>query len=168
MSKTNFKGDPVILAGEFVSKGTKAPDFELVKDNLGTYKLIDGKGQHLILNIFPSLDTDVCASSVIKFNEIATSLPNSTVLSISKDLPFAQKRFCVNEGISNIIPLSDFRCDSDFGTKYGVLIKSGPLSGLLARSIVIIDPNGSVVYSELVSEITKEPDYDKVIEFMKQ
>ena len=126
-----------------------------------------GKGKYLILNIFPSLDTGVCATSVRKFNQLAANQPNTVVLAISKDLPFAQGRFCTTEGISNVIPLSDYRYTSDFAEKYGVLMTDGPLTGLLARSVVVVDPEGKVVYTELVPEITQEPDYEAALKAVK-
>ena len=167
MAKTAFKGTPVTLAGEFVKVGTSAPEFTLVKGDLSNYTLKDGKGKYLILNIFPSLDTGVCATSVRKFNQLAANQPNTVVLAISKDLPFAQGRFCTTEGISNVIPLSDYRYTSDFAEKYGVLMTDGPLAGLLARSVVVIDPEGKVVYTELVPEITQEPNYEAALKAVK-
>jgi len=158
-----FKGIIVTLLGTFVSPGTKAPDFNLVKNDLSEYTLNENKGKYVVLNIFPSLDTGVCAMSVRRFNEMASELPNTTVLCISKDLPFAQSRFCTVEGIENVVPLSDFRNTSSFGEAYGVLMKDGPLQGLLARAVVVINPQGEVVYSELVPEITQEPDYEAVL-----
>ena len=158
-----FKGILVTLVGSFVTSGTMAPDFSLVKNDLSEYILNDDKGKYVVLNIFPSLDTGVCAMSVRRFNEMAAALPNTTVLCISKDLPFAQSRFCTVEGIENVVPLSDFRNTSSFGEAYGVLMKDGPLQGLLARAVVVINPQGEVVYSELVPEITQEPDYEAVL-----
>ena len=158
-----FKGILVTLVGSFVTPGTMAPDFSLVKNDLSEYTLNDNKGKYVVLNIFPSLDTGICAMSVRRFNEMAAALPNTTVLCISKDLPFAQSRFCTVEGIENVIPLSDFRNTSSFGEAYGVLMKDGPLQGLLARAVVVINPQGEVVYSELVPEITQEPDYEAVL-----
>ena len=158
-----FKGIIVTLLGTFVTPGTKAPDFNLVKNDLNEYTLKENKGKYVVLNIFPSLDTGVCAMSVRRFNEMASELPNTTVLCISKDLPFAQSRFCTVEGIENVVPLSDFRNTSSFGEAYGVLMKDGPLQGLLARAVVVINPQGEVVYSELVPEITQEPDYEAVL-----
>ena len=158
-----FKGILVTLVGSFVTPGTMAPDFSLVKNDLSEYTLNDNKGKYVVLNIFPSLDTGVCAMSVRRFNEMASELPNTTVLCISKDLPFAQSRFCTVEGIENVVPLSDFRNTSSFGEAYGVLMKDGPLQGLLARAVVVINPQGEVVYSELVPEITQEPDYEAVL-----
>jgi thiol peroxidase len=116
----------------------------------------------VILNVFPSIDTAVCAASVRKFNEAAAGLKDTVVLAISRDLPFAQKRFCGAEGIENVVTLSAMR-DTDFGEKYGVLITSGPLAGLFARSVVVLDPNGKVVYRELVPEIKEEPKYDAAL-----
>ena len=159
MSKTMFKGMPVNLLGEFVQVGAIAPNFSLVKGDLSRFSLKDGKGKNLILNLFPSLDTTVCAASVRKFNQVAATLPNTLVLCISKDLPFAQSRFCTTEGIEQVIPLSDYLYDSDFAQTYGLLMSDGPLKGLLARSVVIIDPSGKVIYTELVADIVDEPNY---------
>ena len=158
-----FKGIVVTLLGTFVTPGTKAPDFNLVKNDLSEYTLNENKGKYVVLNIFPSLDTGVCAMSVRRFNQMASELPNTTVLCISKDLPFAQSRFCTVEGIENVVPLSDFRNNSSFGEAYGVLMKDGPLQGLLARAVVVINPQGEIVYSELVPEITQEPNYEAVL-----
>ena len=158
-----FKGNPVTLAGSFISVGTNAPNFNLVKNDLSEYTLTENKGKYLVLNIFPSLDTGVCATSVRRFNKMASELPNTTVLCISKDLPFAQSRFCTTEGIANVVPLSDFRQASSFGEEYGVLMNDGPLQGLLARAVVVINPLGDVIYSELVPEITQEPNYEAVL-----
>lgn len=162
MATTKFKGQPVKLIGEFIQVGKVAPDFELVKKDLSSFSLKDLKGKTIVLNIFPSMDTGVCATSVRTFNKLAAELKDTVVLAISKDLPFAQGRFCSAEGIENVIPLSDFRF-SDFDESYGVLMADGPLAGLLARSVVVIDKNGKVVYTELVPEITQEPDYDKAM-----
>ena len=158
-----FKGIIVTLLGTFVTPGTKAPYFNLVKNDLSEYTLNENKGKYVVLNIFPSLDTGVCAMSVRRFNQMASELPNTTVLCISKDLPFAQSRFCTVEGIENVVPLSDFRNTSSFGEAYGVLMKDGPLQGLLARAVVVINPQGEIIYSELVPEITQEPDYEAIL-----
>lgn len=166
MSTTNFKGAPVKIAGKFIEKGAVAPDFALVKTDLSSLSLKDLKGKNVVLNIFPSLDTSVCAASVRKFNKLAAGLPDTVVLAVSKDLPFAHARFCSTEGIENVIPVSDFRV-SDFDVKYGVLMEDGPLAGLLARSVVVVDKEGKVAYTELVPEITQEPDYDKAIAALK-
>lgn len=166
MATTNFKGKPVKLIGEFIQVGKVAPDFELVKNDLSSFSLKDLKGKTIVLNIFPSMDTGVCAASVRKFNKLAAGLEDTVVLAISKDLPFAQGRFCSAEGIENVIPLSDFRI-SDFDESYGVCMADGPLAGLLARSVVVIDKSGKVAYTELVPEITQEPDYDKALAAVK-
>jgi thiol peroxidase len=159
MAKITLKGNPVNTSGNLPSKGAQAPAFTLVKSDLGTQSLADLKGKKLILDIFPSLDTSTCAMGVRKFNQLATSKENTVVLGISKDLPFAHKRFCTAEGITNVETLSGFR-DSSFGKAYGVDIIDGPMAGLYARSVVVIDEQGKVVYTQLVPEITHEPDYD--------
>ena len=164
---TTFKGTPIRLEGHFPQAGETAPDFYLAKNDLSDFSLKDGKGQYLILNIFPSLDTGVCATTVRRFNQMAASLPGAMVLCISKDLPFAQNRFCAAEGIEHTLLLSDFRYTSRFGEEYGVLITNGPMRGLLARAVVIIDPEGKVVYSELVNEVTREPNYDAALKAVK-
>ena len=166
MNSVTLKGKPIELQGRFVKAGDMAPDFCLVSENLSDFTLKDGAGGNLVLNIFPSLDTDVCANSVRRFNKMATELPHTRVLCISRDLPFAQQRFCTVEGLFYVTPLSDFRPHSDFGEAYGVLIAGGPMAGLLARAVVVINPEGKVVYSELVPEITKEPDYGKALQAM--
>lgn len=163
-----FQGTPVKLAGEFVKAGTKVPEFVLTKADLSSFISKDelGKG-FLLLNIFPSIDTPVCAASVRHFNEEAASLKNTRVLCISKDLPFAQARFCGAEGLKNVITLSSFRPGCTFGKDFGVQIESEPLTGLFARAIVIINPKGEIVYSQLVPEITNEPDYAAAIAALK-
>ena len=166
MATTKFKGQPVKIIGEFIKVGTVAPDFELVKTDLSSFFLKDLKGKNVILNIFPSLDTSVCATSVRKFNKLAASLPDTVVLAISKDLPFAHARFCTTEGIDKVITLSAFRC-SCFEDKYGMLMVDGPLKGLLARGVIVVDEAGKVVYEELVPEITNEPNYEAAIASLK-
>lgn len=166
MATTNFKGQPVKLLGEFIQVGKVAPDFELVKTDLSSFSLKELNGKNVILNIFPSLDTGVCAASVRKFNKEAVSLSDTVVLAISKDLPFAHSRFCTAEGIENVVPLSDFRF-SDFDENYGVRMTDGPLSGLLARAVVVVGKDGKVAYAELVPEITQEPDYEKALAAVK-
>lgn len=163
MAKTAFQGNPVSLAGEFITVGAKAPEFSLVKGDLGSLTLADVKGKYVVMNIFPSMDTGVCAASVRKFNKLAAGMDNTVVLAISKDLPFAQGRFCTAEGIDNVVPLSDYRYTSAFGNDYGVLMTDGPLCGLLARAVVVLNPDGEVIYTELVPEITQEPDYDSAL-----
>jgi thiol peroxidase len=162
MAKITLKGNPVNTSGNLPLKGTLAPDFNLVKSDLGQQTLSELKGKRLILNIFPSLDTSVCAMSVRKFNQIAAGKINAVVLAISKDLPFAHKRFCTTEGINNVVTVSGFR-DSSFGKLYGVDIIDGPMAGLYARSVVVVDETGKVIYTQLVPEITQEPDYDPAI-----
>ena len=162
MRKVNFKKHPVTLKGSLPETGKAAPSFSLVKSDLATITLEDLKGKTLVLNIFPSLDTGVCATSVRKFNQLAANMKDTLVLAISRDLPFAHSRFCTVEGIENVITLSDFRATS-FSEDYGVLMADGPLQGLLARAIVVIDPELVVRYVQLVPEITQEPDYDEVL-----
>ena len=162
MAKITLKGNPINTSGNLPAKGSNAPDFKLVKSDLGSLSLSELKGKKLILNIFPSLDTSVCATSVRKFNQLAAGKTNTVVLAISKDLPFAHQRFCSTEGITNVTTLSGFR-DSAFGKAYGIDIIDGPLAGVYGRSIVVVDEKGKVTYTELVPEITQEPDYDKAL-----
>lgn len=162
MATITFKGDKVNTSGELPQKGASAPDFTLVKSDLSEVSLSDFKGKNVILNIFPSLDTGVCAASVRRFNKEATALDNTVVLGISADLPFAAGRFCSAEGIENVISLSNFRAQ-DFGKNYGLLMTDGPLKGLLARAVVVIDKDGKVIHNELVPEIAQEPDYNSAI-----
>ena len=162
-NSVKFKGRETFLRGTFPAAGDSAPDFKLAQGDLSDFTFADADGKKTVLNIFPSLDTSVCAMSVRKFNEMAAKLADVEVLCISKDLPFAQNRFCVAEGIANITPLSDCRIDSHFGEDYGVLIESGALCGLLARAVVVVDQKGKVVYSALSGEITEEPDYARVL-----
>jgi thiol peroxidase len=159
MATTKFKGNDVHTSGELPKVGSQAPDFTLVGSDLQEIKLNNFKGKRLVLNIFPSLDTGVCAMSVRKFNQWVSEKENTVVLCVSKDLPFAQKRFCGAEGLENVITASDFRFNS-FAKEYGVLLLDGPLEGLMSRSVVAIDENGKVLYTELVPEITTEPNYE--------
>ncbi|MDO5683749.1 MAG: thiol peroxidase [Propionibacteriaceae bacterium] len=158
MATTAFKGDPVQTVGDLPTQGTPAPDFAVTGADLSEVKLADLAGRRIVLNIFPSIDTGVCATSVRKFNELAAGLDNTTVLCVSADLPFALGRFCGAEGIENVQTGSTFR--SSFGADYGVTMADGPLQGLLARSVVVLDTDGTVLHSELVPEIAQEPDYD--------
>lgn len=162
MARVTFKGNPVNTSGELPSVGATAPDFSLVSTELSDVKLSDYKGKNIVLNIFPSLDTGTCAASVRRFNKEAVALDNTVVLGISADLPFAAGRFCSAEGIKDVVTLSNFRDDA-FAEDYGLLMTDGPLKGLLARAVVVIDPEGKVVYTELVSEIAQEPDYQSAI-----
>lgn len=147
--------------------GEKAPAFKLTTPDLGEIELNDFKGKTVVLNIFPSLDTSVCATSVRRFNAEASKLPDTQVICVSMDLPFAAKRFCTAEGIDNLIVASAFRSPM-FAQKYGVEIVDGPLTGLLARSVVVIDPKGTVAYTELVNEITTEADYSAALRIIKE
>jgi len=162
MAGTKFKSSEVKISGSLPKIGSKAPNFTLVKSDLSEIKLSDYSGKHLILNIFPSLDTSVCAASVRKFNKEAANLPNTVVLAVSADLPFASGRFCTTEGIENVIPASVYR-NPEFAKDYGVLMIDGPLKGLLARAVVVINPEGNISYIELVPEITQEPNYQTAI-----
>ena len=161
MSQVTLKGNPVEVGGSFLQAGQAAPEFRLVAGDLSEKSLADFAGKRKVLNIFPSVDTGVCAASVRKFNEKAASLANTAVLCVSQDLPFAQSRFCGAEGIENVVMLSAFR--SPFAQDYGVALAGGPLAGLTARAVVVLDENNQVVYSQLVPEITEEPDYEAVL-----
>lgn len=165
MQKVNFNGMTFEVAGKLPEAGEKAKDFTLVAQDLSEIKLEDFKGKRVVLNIFPSLDTDVCAASVRRFNSEASELPNTVVLCISMDLPFAASRFCTVNGIKNVMTASGFR--SDFGDEYGVRLKNGPLADLYARALVVINENGEVIGSQLVEEITNEPDYELAKKLLK-
>ena len=158
MASITFKNDPVTTVGELPAKGSTLPAFELVGQDLGAVASADLAGKRVVLNIFPSLDTGTCAMSVRKFNEVAAGLDNTVVVCVSKDLPFAQARFCGAEGIENVVTGSAFR--SSFGEDFGVTMKDGPLAGLLSRAVVIADADGTVLYAEQVAEVSEEPDYD--------
>ena len=166
MSTVTLKGSPIKIAGELPAKGSEAPDFLLTKSDLSDVTLKDFAGSMLVLNIFPSIDTPVCAASVRRFNVEAAKLDNCKVLCISKDLPFAHSRFCETEGIKNVITLSELR-NCDFGDKYGVRILEGALAGLLARSVVVINESGKIAYTQLVPEITQDPDFEAVLKYIK-
>ena len=163
MAEITLKGTPINTSGQLPEPGAAAGGFTLVGQDLSETSLSDLAGKTVVLNIFPSIDTPVCAASVRKFNELASGKENTVVLCISADLPFATGRFCGAEGLENVVSLSTFR-DNSFGTDYGVLIVDGPLKGLLARAIVVIGSDGTVKYTELVPEIAQEPDYDKAVE----
>ncbi len=166
MAKITFKGNPINSIGTLPAVGSKAPDFKLTKTDLSDVSLKDFAGKKIILNIFPSIDTGVCATSVRKFNTEAAGLPNTVVVGVSKDLPFAHKRFCGAENITGVVTTSDLR-EGSFGKAYGVTMSEGPLAGLFSRSIVVIDETGNVKYVEQVPEITQEPDYAKAIAAVK-
>ena len=158
-----LQGQPIKISGQSLKDGDMAKDFTLVDTDLRERSLSDFKGKRLILNIFPSIDTGVCASSVRKFNKEAVSLENTQVLCISEDLPFAHQRFCGAEGIEDVISLSAFR-DEDFAERYGLRIEDSPLAGLLSRAVIVTDETGKVIHSELVPEIAQEPDYELALE----
>ena len=162
MATVTFKGNPVETTGNLPAVGSAAPEFALCKGDLGTASLKDYAGKNVILNIFPSVDTPTCATSVKTFNEKAASADNAVVLCVSADLPFAQGRFCGAEGIENVETLSTFR-SPDFGKTYGTELTSDPLSGLHSRAIVVIGPDGSVKHTEHVAEIADEPNYDAAL-----
>jgi thiol peroxidase len=162
MATVTLGGNPVHTNGELPHKGDKAKDFQLSKEDLSTATLADFAGKNIILNIFPSIDTSTCATSVRKFNEKASGLENTVVLCISRDLPFAQKRFCGAEGLENVHCLSDFK-EGKFGKDYGLEFTDGKLAGLHSRAVVVIDENGTVTYSEQVAEIANEPNYEAAI-----
>jgi thioredoxin-dependent peroxiredoxin len=162
MATTKLKGNPVRTSGELPKPGSKAPDFTLVNADLKELSLRDFSGRRKILNIFPSVDTPVCATSTRKFNEKAGALSNTAVICISADLPFAFKRFCAAEGLSAVHTGSVFRSPG-FGQSYGVRLEDGPLAGVLARAVIVLDENDKVLHAELVPEIAQEPDYEAAL-----
>jgi thioredoxin-dependent peroxiredoxin len=166
MAQITLKGKPINTVGALPAVGQKAPDFRLTKQDLSDVRLKDFQGKKVVLNIFPSIDTGVCAASVRRFNQEAADLPGTVGVGVSKDLPFALGRFCGAEGIKNVVTTSDLR-DGTFGKAYGVSIVDGPLEGLLSRSVVVIDPTGVVKFTEQVPEIAQEPDYAKAIAAVK-
>ncbi len=162
MAQFTLKGNPFNTVGDLPAVGNPAPAFALVGSDLGDVTLAGLKGKKIVLNIFPSLDTDVCAASVRRFNQEAAALENTVVVCASMDLPFAHKRFCTAEGIEGVVSASDFR-SGEFSRDYGVRIADGPLAGLMARSVVVIDESGTVVHSQLNAETVEEPDYDTAL-----
>lgn len=162
MSTVTLGGNPVHTNATLPAVGSVAPQFQLVGSDLSDVSLQDFKGQRVILNIFPSIDTATCATSVRTFNKMANDLENTKILCISRDLPFAQKRFCGSEGLENVVNLSDFR-DGSFGDNYGLTLTDSALKGLHARAIVVVDENGVVTHTELVSEIANEPNYEAAL-----
>ena len=162
MASITLGGNPIHTNGELPTVGTKAADFNLIKTDLGTATLADFNGSRVVLNIFPSIDTGTCAASVRNFNEKASTLSNTKVLCISRDLPFAQKRFCGAEGLEKVINLSDFK-DGSFGKNYGLEITDGPLAGLHSRVVIVLDENGTILHAEQVNEIADEPNYDEAL-----
>lgn len=166
MSQVTLAGNPIDVAGNFPKAGDTAPAFSLVDGKLGDVTLDTYAGKRKVLNIVPSLDTPTCATSTRKFNEEAAKLADTVVLVISADLPFAAKRFCSTEGLENVVPLSTMR-GAEFMKNYGVAITSGPLAGVTARGVVVLDANNKVLHSELVSEIKNEPDYAAALAALK-
>lgn len=162
MAKITLKGNPIHTIGELPQRGSKAPDFLLTTGELSDVRLKDYAGKKKILNIAPSLDTGTCAATAKHFNELATTLTDTVILTISNDLPFAQARFCAAEGVESVITLSQLR-NRDFGKDYGVEIVDGPIAGLLSRAIVVLDADDRVLYTQQVPEVSEEPDYDKAI-----
>jgi thiol peroxidase len=162
MAQITLQGNPINTIGKLPETGSKAPGFNLVANDLSVKSLTDYKGKKVVLNIFPSLDTGTCAASVRRFNAEASKLENTVVLCISKDLPFAQARFCGAEGLEDVHNLSDFR-DGKFGKDYGVEIIDGPLAGLESRAVVVLDEKGTVIYTQQVAEIVDEPDYEAAL-----
>jgi thiol peroxidase len=162
MATIKLGGNPIHTVGELPKKGDKAPDFKLTRSDLKDVSLEDYAGKKKILNILPSLDTGVCAASTRRFNVEAARLGNTVILTISNDLPFAQKRFCEAEGIKEVVALSELRT-RDFGEAYGVRIADGPMAGLMSRAVLVLDENNVVVHAEQVPEIAQEPDYDAAL-----
>lgn len=162
MASITLGGNPINTLGELPKVGSKLADFKLVKNDLSTASLADFAGKKLVLNIFPSIDTGTCATSVRKFNTTAANLDNTAVLCISRDLPFAQKRFCGAEGIENVVNLSDFQ-EGNFGKVNGLEIANGPLAGLHSRAIIVADEHGTVLHTEQVAEIAHEPNYEAAL-----
>jgi thioredoxin-dependent peroxiredoxin len=161
MATVTLKGNPITTLADLPAVGTQAPDFTLTGAGLADVKLADFAGKRLVLNIFPSVDTPTCATSVRKFNQVLSSLNNTAVLNISADLPFAQARFCGAEGLENVLNGSSFR--STFGQDYGVVFATGPLTGLLSRAVVVLDEQGKVIYTEQVAETADEPSYEGAV-----
>jgi thiol peroxidase len=166
MAQVTLRGNPIHTTGELPRVGSLAPAFSLTRTDLSAVSAADFKGQRVVLNIFPSIDTPTCATSVRKFNAQASEMANTVVLCVSADLPFAAGRFCTTEGLDKVVPASVFR-SPEFGTAYGVTLTDGPLRGLLARSVVVLDAAGKVLHSELVGEIAHEPDYEAAIKALK-
>ena len=166
MSKVRFKGNAVNTVGDLPEVGTIAPDFALTGSDMSDVSIRDFAGKRMVLNIFPSLDTAVCAASVKRFNQEAAGLDNTVVLCISEDLPFAQSRFCGTEELEDVVTLSSFRYRA-FANNYGVRIINGPLDGLMTRAVIVLDENRKVLYTQLVPEITEEPDYEGALKALR-
>ena len=165
MANITLQGNEIHTSGNLPELGTAAQNFTLVAEDLSEKTLSDFAGKKVVLNIFPSIDTGVCAASARKFNEEASALDNTVVVNVSKDLPFALGRFCASEGLQNVMNLSDYR--GNFGENYGLTIADSPLKGLLSRAVVVLDENGTVKYTEQVPEIAQEPNYAAALEAVK-
>ncbi|MBD5284323.1 MAG: thiol peroxidase [Bacteroides sp.] len=165
MATVKLQGNPFNTVGELPAVGSEAPNFALTAQDLSDVALHDLRGKRVVLNVFPSVDTDVCAASVRRFNKMAAEMPNTVVLCVSMDLPFAAARFCAANDIENVKTVSGFR--SDFGRTYGIELAEGPLRGLYARGLVVLDENGKVIGTSLCDEITNEPDYDFALNLLK-
>lgn len=166
MTQITFKGTPIQTTGSLPEVGSAAPDFKLVGGDMSDVCLADFRGKRLVLNIFPSIDTGICAMSATRFNKEVNDLDNTVVLNVSKDLPFAQKRYCAAEGLEAIQNASDFRHNS-FNETYPVIMQGGPLAGLFSRAVVVIDEAGEVIHTEQVPEIVQEPDYEAALNALK-
>lgn len=167
MADIKLKGSSIHTIGNLPPLGSQAPDFTVTKTDLSEIRLKNYRGKKIVLNIFPSLDTQTCASAMLKFNEIAKTLDNVLILCVSADLPFAQNRFCNEEHLQNVQPVSVFRHPA-FGKDYGVTIIDGPLAGLLSRAIIILDEHGRVIYTQQVAELTEEPNYDAITQALNK
>lgn len=165
MANITFQGNTIHTKGNLPETGSQAQDFLLIGEDLSEKSLNDYKGKKVIFNIFPSIDTGVCAQSARTFNEKANALENTVVINVSKDLPFALKRFCAAEGLENVVNLSDFR--GNFGERYGLVLEDSALKGLLSRAVVALDENGKVIYTEQVPDIAQEPDYEAALAAVK-
>lgn len=165
MSTITFKGNPINTIGSLPQVGNQAQEFTMVSGDLSEKNLADYTGKRVVLNIFPSIDTGICAASARKFNEEASNLDNTVVINVSRDLPFALSRFCAAEGLTNVETLSDFR--GNFGEDYGVTLTDSPLKGLLSRAVVVLDEKTNVIYTEQVPEIGQEPNYEAAIASLK-
>jgi len=166
MAQITLKGDAVNTSGDLPEEGSKAPDFLLTRPDLSDFSLADVAGKIVVMNIFPSIDTPVCSLSVRTFNSRITAFPNTVLLAVSLDLPFAHQRFCETEGIENVVSASELR-NRDFGDAYGLQMTDSPLAGLLARAVIVLDESGIVRYTQLVPEIVQEPDYEAVFDVLK-
>ena len=166
MAQITFKGNQIHTAGNLPEIGATAPDFKLTSSDLSEKSLSDYKGKNVVLNIFPSVDTGVCAQSVRTFNKEVSAVDNTVVLCISKDLPFAQGRFCAAEGLNNVVTLSEYK-DNNFSENYQLRFSDGPLAGLLSRVVITLDENGKVLYEEQVAEVTEEPNYEAALASLK-